>query len=377
MALVLTEEQQMVRDTARRFLAEKASTPQLRQLRDSNDDHGFDREIWSEMVELGWAGMAIPEAYDGLGFGYTGLGIVLEEMGRNLSLSPLQSTVLTAATAIVLGASEEDKRHYLGKIIAGEWIATLAVDEGPKHRPLDIRMSATANDGGYLLNGTKRAVLDAHVADSFIVAARTSGQVGDAEGITLFLVDADTAGIEVERIASVDTHNLGVVSFRDVRAHRVVGEVDQGHAILQKTLDIASIGLSAELLGVAQEAFERTVQYLKERRQFGVAIGSFQALQHRAADLLGELDMGRSLVLKSLQAIDADAENLAELASATKAKLAAVAKRATCEAIQMHGGIGMTDEFDIGFFIKRAQVLIHTFGDAAYHLDRYAELRGF
>jgi len=377
MALVLTEEQQMIQDSAKGFLAEHAAPAELRRLRDSNDELGYNPQVWQQMVELGWTAMAIPEAYGGLAFGYTGLGLVLEEMGKNLSQSPLEASVLVSATLMNLAACEEDKQYCLPKIANGEWRVSLAGDEAARHNPNAISMSAVAANGGYLLNGVKCAVLDAQIADHFIVAARTSGQAGDESGISLFMVAANTAGIEVERIQAADSRNLGIVTFNEVQANYVLGDIDQAYPVLQKGLAIANIGLSAQLLGVAQQAFDMTVEYLKERKQFGFHIGSFQGLQHRAADMLCELDMCRSLVLKALQAIDADAENLGELASATKAKLSQVAKQVTCEAVQMHGGIGMTDEFDIGFYLKRAQALIHTFGDSAYHLNRYAQLRAF
>lgn len=379
MALVLNEEQLMLKDAAAGFLNEKAPVAALRALRDERDELGYNAELWQEMAEMGWAGIAIPEEYGGLGYGYTGLGLVLEQMGRNLSASPLQASVLVCATAIARMGSEAQKQALLPALASGGLLMSLALQEGLHHGPHKTAMTAESTAGGYVLNGRKLLVSDAHVAQKFIVVARTSGNAGEDDGLSLFLVDATAAGVSSERVIMVDSRNSGAVSFENVEvtADQLLGELDHGYGALQRVLDIANIGLSAELLGLSQEAFERTMAYLKERKQFGELLGSFQGLQHRAAVMFSELELARSVVLKSLQAIDEDSEGLSSLASACKAKLCEVARQVTNEAIQMHGGIGMTDEFEIGFFIKRARVAQQTFGDYSYHLDRYARLKGF
>lgn len=379
MALLLTEDQQMLKDAACGLLAEKAPVGELRRLRDEKDPTGFSRELWREMAAMGWAGMVIPEQYGGLDFGYAGLGQVLEEMGRNLSVTPLQSTVLVSATTIIEAGSERQCAEWLPKIAAGELIASLALEEGRHHGPENTALQARAVDQAYVLDGKKMMVLDGHVADLLLVVARTSAGVGERDGLTLFAVPADSAGIEIEPQSMVDSRNASVVTLSNVAVtpQQIVGGLGEAHGVLERSLAIANIGLSAELLGVGLEAFDRTIAYLVERQQFGVPIGSFQGLQHRAADLYCELELCKSLVLKSLQCIDEGGEELLVLASMTKAKTALVGKRACCEAIQMFGGIGMTDEIDIGFFLKRAQALINTFGDANYHLDRYGRLSGY
>ncbi len=379
MALVLTEEQVMIRDSAAGFLAEKATVSQLRELRDSESAAGYDQEIWREMVDMGWAGIAIDEEFGGLGFGYTGLGLVLEQMGRNLSASPLQSTVLVGATLITELGSRAQKEALLPGIASGEKLVTLALQEGPHHRPEHTCLSAKEEGGVYTLQGEKTLVLDAHVADTFIVIARTSGSAGEENGLSAFLVDTGTEGVSVERTSMIDSRNAGVVSFNGVQcgAEQLLGTPGQAWKGLSRTLDIANIGLAAELLGLSLEAFERTMVYLKERKQFGRVIGSFQGLQHRAAELYAELELARSIVLQALQAIDNGDEDISVHASAAKAKLCEVAQRASNEGIQMHGGIGMTDEHEIGFFIKRARLVQHLFGDYNYHLDRFALLSGF
>ena len=379
MALVLNEEQVMLKESAAGFLAEKASVAQLRALRDSHSDRGFSDDVWQEMAQMGWAGIAIAEAFGGLGYGYTGLGLVLEQAGRNLSASPLQATVLVAATVIGELGSEQQQEQLLATIANGEKLVSLALQEGAHHAPLLTALSARPEGDDYILNGAKVLVLDATAADVFVVVARTAGEPGDEQGLSAFLVDAGTAGLTVQRRSLVDSRNAGALSLDNVRvaADSLLGEPGAAWGGLSRALDIANIGLAAELLGLSTEAFERTVAYLKERKQFGRVIGSFQGLQHRAAELFAELELARSIVLQALHAIDAGEQNLSLQASAAKAKLCEVAQRVTNEAIQMHGGIGMTDEHEIGFFIKRARVVQHTFGDYNYHLDRFAQLNNF
>lgn len=379
MALVLNEEQVMLKDAAAGFLSEKATVEHLRALRDSNNENGYDTAVWQEMAEMGWAGIAIPEEFGGLGYGYTGLGLVLEQAGRNLSASPLQSTVLVGATAVAEMGSAAQKETLLAAIAAGETVVSLALQEGPHHAPENVAATAAATGDGFVLNGDKCMVLDAHRADQFVVIARTGGSPGDTDGLSAFLVPANLAGLTVERRSMVDSRNAGALSLKDVQVagDALMGETGAAWDSLTRTLDIANIGLAAELLGLSTEAFERTVGYLKERSQFGRIIGTFQGLQHRAAALFAELELARSIVLQALHAIDDGDENLSLLASAAKAKLCEVAQCASNEGVQMHGGIGMTDEHEIGFFLKRARVAQHTFGDYNYHLDRYAQLAGF
>lgn len=379
MALVLNEEQQMLKEAAAGFLAEKASVAQLRELRDSGNEDGFSRDVWAEMANMGWAGIAIAEEFGGIGYGYTGLGLVLEQAGRNLSASPLQSTVLVAATLITELGSAEQKEQLLPAIASGELLVSLALQEGHHHRPEQTATRVERDGDDYVLSGTKVLVADASTANRFIVIARSAGTAGDQAGLSAFLVDADAAGLSQEARSMVDSRSVGALTLEKVRvpAANLLGEEGKVWDGLARTLDIANIGIAAELLGLSAEAFERTVAYLKERKQFGRVIGSFQGLQHRAAELFAELELARSIVLQALQAVDSGDDNLPLLASAAKAKLCEVAQRASNEAVQMHGGIGMTDECEIGFFIKRARVAQHSFGDYNYHLDRFAVLNGF
>jgi acyl-CoA dehydrogenase len=381
MSLVLNEDQLMLQQSARDFCREQAPVAVLRRMRDSEDRNGYPAQLWQSMVALGWAGMAIPEAYGGFDFGYSGLGLVLEETGRTLVPTPLVSTVLLSATVINLAGSEAQKTQLLPGIASGESVMALALEETAIHNPLHIELKAVKNGSGYMLHGDKQFVLDANVAGHFIVVARTDGETGHQEGISLFVVDSASKGIQVQRLNMVDSRNAGNVSFVDVAvsADALLGEEGKGWAALSRTLDIGRIGLAAEMLGGVQEVFERTVEYMKQRSQFGVQIGAFQALQHRAAIMYSEIELCKSLVLKALHELDRgeEAEDLPALASMCKAKLSEVYMLVSNEGVQMHGGIGMTDEFDIGFFMKRARVAQQTLGDAAFHRDRYASLRRF
>ena len=381
MAMILNEEQSMLKDSARDFCASNAPITQLRELRDSESADGFDQATWTSMVELGWAAIPWAEEHGGLAFGYKGLGVVTEESGRTLAASPLFASVWVGGTLVSLGGSDAQKSELLPSVAAGELKLALALEESHRHNPYNIATTAAAAGDGYTLSGKKTFVLDGHIADKLIVAARTSGDRGARAGITLFIVDSAAAGVSVTRTLMADSRNAAnaVLDGVSVSADAVLGTVDAGADVLDPALDIARIGLAAEMLGGTLECFERTVAYLKERKQFGVAIGSFQALKHRAANMFCEIELSKSCVLEALTALDEDrdATEVAKLASLAKAKVGETYGLVSREGIQMHGGIGMTDEFEIGFFIKRAAVAEQTFGDVNYHRNRYGELEGY
>jgi len=376
---VLNEEQVMLRDAARDWTQEKSPVAALRKLRDTKSATGFDGAAWTDMAKMGWAGVIIPEAHGGADFGYRSLGLVLEETGRTLTASPLVSTALTAATALMLGGSEAQQAAWLPKIAAGEIIATLAVDETAHHHPSTIALTATKSGTSYVLNGTKSFVLDGGAADLLVVVARTSGAKSDEAGITLFLVDGTAKGLERKSLNMVDSRAVAnlTLSNVEVAANAVLGSVDGGFAILEQTLDRARAGLAAEMIGTATQAFEITLDYLKTRTQFGQGIGTFQALQHRAAKLYTDLELARSCAQAALDAIDEKSNDIRALASLAKAKAGDVLHLASNEMVQMHGGIGMTDAHDAGLYLKRARVAEATFGGSSYHRDRYAKLGGF
>jgi alkylation response protein AidB-like acyl-CoA dehydrogenase len=379
MALVLTEEQSMLRDSARGLISDKAPVSHLRQLRDSKDATGFSRELWKTFAEMGFAGLLVPEEFGGSALGSVEAGIVMEEIGRTLMPSPFLSTAVLAVSALSRGGSAAQKSEYLPKLSAGSLLAALAVDEGAKHRPLQTGLQAVRSGNGFRLTGAKSFVVDGHTADLLIVAARTAGGAGESAGLTLFLVTPKSKGLEIERTAMVDAHNAARIAFDNVEvdSDSVLGEVDQGFALLEAVLNIGRGAVASEMVGLSEAVFGRTVAYLKERKQFGKAIGEFQALQHRAAQLYIEIEITRAAVLKAQQALDGDAAKATAAVAVAKARAGATATRAVQEGVQMHGGMGMTDQFDIGFFMKRARVCEELFGDANYHADQLARMRSY
>ncbi len=375
MPLYLNDEQTMLRDTARDFVADSASVSHLRQLRDDGDATGFSRDLWKQFAEMGFTGILIGENDSGLGLGHVEAGVVLEEIGRNLSPSPFLTTAVAAVEA--LRGSAQAERWFPG-IIAGETVAALAIDEAAKHR-VDIAMTAERSGNGFRLTGKKQFVTHGHVADLIIVAARTAGAAGDDDGITLFAVEQGATGLEIDPIRLADNSIAAKLDFNgvEVDADAVIGEVDAGRAPLDRLLRAGRTGASAELLGIGGGAMDMTVAYMKERKQFGAKIGSFQALQHRAAHLYSEMEVARAAVLKAQQLLDAGSDQAGTAVSVAKAMTGMATTLSVQESLQMHGGIGMTDEYDIGFYMKRARVLAEMFGDANFHADRLAVAAGF
>ncbi len=376
---VLTEEQSLLKDSARTWTQEKSPVSAFRKMRDSGAPLGYDPAAFAEMAEMGWTGVIIPEEYGGSDFGYLGLGLILEETGRTLTASPILASALAAASAVILGGSAAQKQAWLPKIAAGEIVATLAVDEGPHHAPAKVALTAKKSGAGWKLNGAKTFVLEGMAAGLYVVSARTSGGGDDAEGISLFLVPADAKGVTRHALKLADSRGAANVTFSgvEVGADALLGEESKGAPLLEKTLDRARAGLAAEMLGSASQAFETTLDYLKTRVQFGQVIGSFQALQHRAAKMFTDLELSRSCVEAALAAIDNDSPDVPELVSLAKAKMGDTLHLVSNEMVQMHGGIGMTDAHDAGLYLKRARAQEATFGSQSYHRDRYARLQGF
>ena len=377
MALVLNEEQQLLQDSAKTFLQECSPVNSLRQLRDAGE--AWSPVLWADMAEMGWAGIVVPEEYDGLEFGYVGAGLLLEECGRTLASSPLLSSALVCSSLVNGLGNDEQKQAMLPAISSGELILTLALNESARFDPSATVLEAVPEGDEYVLNGNKVHVLDGLIAHKLVVVARTSGNGGDTDGLSLFVVDRDTAGMTITGVGNADNHQAANIRFEAVRIgpEGLLGEAGEAWSQLSKALDIGAVCSASEMLGSAEESFARTIQYLKERKQFGVLVGSFQSLQHRAALLFCELNLCRSVVLKALQALDEDSEERSLLASLAKIKCGKTVKLSVNEAVQMHGGIGMTDEFDIGFFMKRAAASRQEYGDEYYHSDRFAQLRGY
>lgn len=379
MALVLTEDQELLAQTARDFVRTNSPVSRLRALRDGQD-MGFSSDMWQEMAQLGWAGILIPEEYGGAGMGLADLAVVLEAAGRNLAPEPFLSTVLLGGQLLAHAGIPEQKQAWLSGIATGEKILALAYQEARSRYDLHrVSTQAAAEGDAWRLSGEKIQVLDGQNADALIVSARTAGEDNDQDGVTLFLIAPDTPGVTIFPQTRVDNRAAALVNLDGVKigAESVVGTVGQGFQTLSHIVDLATVGLCAEMLGGMSQIFEDTLAYLKTREQFGVVIGSFQALKHRAAKVFMEIELCRSTVMAAANAADAGENDLALLVSLAKARCSDAFILATNEGVQMHGGIGMTDEHDAGLYMKRARAAEMTFGDAAWHRDRWARLRNY
>jgi alkylation response protein AidB-like acyl-CoA dehydrogenase len=377
---VLTEEQKLLAKSASEWVSASAPIARLRKLRDAADPIGYSRDEYARMAELGWTAIPFADEHGGASLGMAELAVVLEALGRGLAPEPLFSSVLLGGLSVSLGGTPEQKARLLPGLIAGEKLITLAYQErASRHDPFRVTTRAERGASGVTLRGSKTQVLDAHVADALVVVARSSGEAGTRDGITLALVERGAKGLEIVRQSRVDSRNAAIVELDGVEVGEaaILGGIGNGGEILERVLDRATLGISAEMLGGMSEAFERTLAYLKERVQFGVPIGSFQALKHRAARLFIEIELCRSLVMAAARALDDGLEEAPRLVSAAKARCSDAFLQVANEAIQMHGGIGMTDEHDIGFFLKRARAAEMTLGDATHHRARFARLSGY
>ncbi len=378
MAMTFNDDQVMLRDSARDFMKSEAPVAHLRALRDGDSRSGFSHDLWKQFAEMGFTGILIPEAEGGLGLGHVEAGIVLEEIGRNLSPSPFLSTSVAAVEALKQ-ADRALRDRWFPAILGGEAVIALAVDEGAKHRPEKTALRAERSGNGFKLTGSKQFVVQGAAADLLIVAARTAGAVGETDGLTLFAVEGEAAGLSMDPARLVDSSFAAHVQFEgvEVTADAVIGEVDGGWTTLSKMLDAGRAGAAAEMIGVGSGAMAMTIDYLKTRTQFGKVIGEFQALQHRAAHLYGEMEAARSIVLKAQNLLDAGHANAEQYVAAAKAKAGLACNLAVREGVQMHGGIGMTDEYDIGLYMKRDRALGEFLGDAWFHADRVAKMSGY
>lgn len=358
----LSDEQVMLRDMAREWSDKENPVSAFRRMRDAGHEEGYDPAVYKQMAEMGWTGIVIPEEHGGSGFGFTGLGLVLEELGRNVAAAPLAASS-AAAVAIMLGGSDEQKAKYLPKIASGELVAALAVDEGIHHDPDAIETSV---EGGKL-NGKKAFVAEGDSAGLFVVAAKDG----------LYLVDGDADGVSRSTRKIVDSRSHAEITLNDVAVGNDSRLAEGGDDLRDKVLDCARVIACAEMLGLAVQAFATTNEYLKTRVQFGQVLSSFQALQHRMAEMFGDIEMMRSAVEAALTALDNDIGSAAQTVAIAKATANDTVHRITREMIQLHGGIGMTDEHDAGFYFKRARVLENQWGNSGFHRERFAQFNGY
>jgi alkylation response protein AidB-like acyl-CoA dehydrogenase len=375
--MTLNDDQRMLQETVAPFMADEGRiATQLRHWRDTGCKDGFGHGLWKQFADLGLTGILIPEAQGGAGLGQVEANLVLEEIGRNLTPSPFLTTAVTAVRALE-GSAQADR--WFPGIVAGETVAAFAIDEGKHHHPAGTALVATRQGNGFVLNGTKQFVVHGGSADVILVAARTGGSVGETDGLTLFAVPRDTAGLTVDNLAMADSSKAARLTFDNVAldADAVVGEVDGGWGPIARALGAGRAGAAAEQVGVAAGASAMTVDYLKQRKQFGKLIGEFQVLQHRAAHLYGEIEIARAASLKAAQLLDEGSDRAGLMVAVAKAKAGKVARLAVQEGVQMHGGIGMTDEHDIGLYMKRQAVMDELFGGPRFHAAALAELSGY
>ena len=379
MKLVLNEEQQMLSDSAKDFAANRTPVNHFRSLRDNNDPLNWDKDVWKEMVDLGWAGILIPQEFGGSDFGLAGISVIMQEVGKTLTPSPLFATAVMGASAINTFGTQEQKAEYLPKIAAGNITTAIAIDEESHHAPFNSMAQAELVGDEWLLNGKKKFVVDGASADILIILARTSGIKGDKAGLTLFIVNASHTGVEIIKTDMADCRNYANIVLDNVKISKdaLLGDQESGGEAIDKILDEGRIALSAEMLGNSEAAFEMTLNYLKERKQFGVLIGTFQALQHRAAEMFCEIELTKSAVMAAMQGADENNNDLQRMASLAKSIAGETLYLVSNESVQMHGGIGVTDEYDIGFYMKRARVAEVIFGGANFHQERYANLSNF
>jgi acyl-CoA dehydrogenase len=379
MKLVLNEEQQMLSDSAKDFAANRTPVNHFRSLRDNNDPLNWDKDVWREMVDLGWSGILIPQEFGGSDFGLAGISVIMQEVGKTLTPSPLFATAVMGASAINTFGTQEQKAEYLPKIAAGNITTAIAIDEESHHAPFNSMAQAELVGDEWVLNGKKKFVVDGASADILIILARTSGIKGDKAGLTLFIVDASHTGVEIIKTDMADCRNYANIVLDNVKISKdaLLGDQESGGEAIDKILDEGRIALSAEMLGNSEAAFEMTLNYLKERKQFGVLIGTFQALQHRAAEMFCEIELTKSAVMAAMQGADENNNDLQRMASLAKSIAGETLYLVSNESVQMHGGIGVTDEYDIGFYMKRARVAEVIFGGANFHQERYANLSNF
>lgn len=380
MELILTDEQKMLEQSARNFVKKASPVTRMREIRNDPGLPGYDKAVFKQMAKLDWTAILFPEALGGMGMGMADMVVVMEAIGSSLVPEPLLPSVIMAGQALALGANDALTNEWLEPIIETEKVLALAYQEkGGRFDPASVKTTAEKTADGYTLSGEKCQVQGGWCADAYIVSARTSGQSGDRSGITLFLVPGETPGVTSARQHRIDSKNTALLRLEKVQVPEanILGSLDRGVEILDPVIETATVALCGEMLGGMSAAFERTITYLKEREQFDVVIGTFQALKHRAARMFMEIELARSAVMAAARAMDEADPQTGALISVAKARCSDAYVLVANEAVQMYGGIGMTDEEDVGLYMKHARATELTFGDAAFHRDRFASIRGY
>ncbi|MGR5069455.1 MULTISPECIES: acyl-CoA dehydrogenase family protein [Vibrio] len=372
MSLIYSQDELMLLESAEGLLGEISPVSAQRTLRDNNTDQAFDSELWKSMAEMGWTAIPFAEEFGGLAFGYKGMGAVFTQIGHNLSASPLLSSVVLCGSLIETLSNESQKDQWLTGIISGELRVALAHEESHIYDPNTVTTTLTANDNGYVLSGQKVLVTDGLGADAYLVVAKLNSQ------LRLVFVPASSVGVTQKSMKLVDARNMAMVSFEQVvvSEEAMLGSAQEVREALAFSQDVAASCLAAELFGASEALFTMTLEYLKTRKQFDQPIGSFQALQHRAAACYVELELAKSTLMNAFSVIDSsvDEQQRAKAVSLAKWKMNQMADLISKEAVQMHGGMGVTDELDVGLYLKRIRVAQMHLGDSDYHQSRYQAL---
>jgi alkylation response protein AidB-like acyl-CoA dehydrogenase len=375
----LTEDQKMLVESVSNFVKKQSPVGRLRAMRE--DPIGYSKDMWAQMGEFGWLSVAFPEAAGGLGGSFVDVALILEQLGTVLAPEPL-IPLLVAGTAILRAGSDEQKERLLAPALSGGASLALAyAEEASRFNVAHVTTRAERSGDGYVLTGAKRWVLNGHAADTIVVSARTSGADGDEEGISLFALDRATAeGLRVTPVKTMDGHHAAMIALDGARVTEAqrLGEEGRGFAALDEAMDVGAAAACAEGLGIMKTVLAMTADYLRTREQFGVKIGSFQVLQHRAVDMFVETEVCKGMsILASMKVGDPDASERHRAVSAAKAQLAMGGRLVTQQAVQLHGGIGVTDEHDVGLYFKRMHVLNTLFGDEEHHVARFAAQPAF
>ncbi len=374
----LTEEQRLLVSTVASFTKKQSPVARLRAMRE--DPTGWSRDVLRQMAVYGWLGVSLPEEVGGLGGTFVDAALILEELGTTLVPEPVLSSLVAAAPILSLGTAEQKARWVTPFAEGGAVLALAWAEAQGRHDVADVTTRAARSAEGYRLSGSKRFVLDGHAADHLVVSARTSGNARDAEGVSLFVVDRGTPGVSIQPVKTMDGHRAAMITFHDapVGEDRLLGPAGCAAAALEDAMDLGAAGACAEGVGITRTVLAMTTEYLRTREQFGVKIGSFQALQHRAVDMFVETQLCKSMaILAALRLSDPDEATRRSAVSAAKVQLAVGGRYVTQQSIQLHGGIGVTDEHDVGLYFKRMTVLNALFGDEDHHVARYARLPTF
>ena len=376
MDLSFSEEQLLIKESVEKFIEKDYDFETRNKL--SETEERFSRENWKQFAELGWLGVTLPEEFGGFSGGPTETMLMMEAFGAGMLLEPYISSVVMSGNLINIGASSAQKKALLPPLIEGDLLLVTAFAETqPQYNPVSVSVQAQKQGDNYVINGEKVVILDAPSADKLIVSARTSGKTTDPSGISLFLVDANAAGVELTSYNTMDGGRAANINFNNVSvsASDLLGTEGEGHDVLSRAIELTTAALCAHAVGMMRSAYEATLEYIKTREQFGVPIGKFQVLQHRMVDMYMNIEQARSMVyMVSIDVTSDDALTRQKAVSGAKAYVGKCARLVAQDSVQIHGGVGMTEELDVGHYFRNLTLFCNTLGSTDFHLKRYAEL---